>query len=246
MESVTEFLRHEAEFGYGNGYGYDDGDGSGRGNGSGRGDDYGNGYGSGRGDDYGNGYGSGRGNGYGSGRGYGYGFGNGSGFGFGSGNGSGNGYGNKCIKSFCGNAVHEIDGVPTIIRKVSHGVAKGFILHNDFTLIPCFVVKRGNLFAHGKTLHEARDALLSKLFDDMNEDERIAEFVKCHKKGVEYPNRDFFEWHHRLTGSCLAGREAFIKNHEIDMDGKQTVMEFIQLTENDYGGRIIKRLRGFY
>ncbi len=53
-------------------------------------------------------------------------------------------------------------------------------------------------------------------------------------------------WHHRLTGSCLAGREEFIKNHEIDMAGSSTVLEFIALTENDYGGSIIQRLREFY
>lgn len=226
MESVKEFLKTEAEEGFV--LGCDTGSGSGCCDGSGYGNGTGSGHGYGCSDDESTGSGSGDGCGHGDNFGDGYDFGSGD------------------VKSFCGNAVHKIDGVPTIIRKVSHGVAKGFILNKDFTLTPCFVVKNGNLFAHGKTLHEAREALLSKWFDEMDEEEHIAEFVKCHEKGVKYPNTDFMEWHRRLTGSCLAGREAFLKNHEIDMAGSSTVMEFIALTENDYGGPIIKRLRDFY
>lgn len=224
MESVKEFLRTEAEEGFV--LNCDTGYGSGRGDSSG----YGNGTGS----------GAGRRNDESTGSGAGDGCGHGDNFGGGYDSGSGD------VKAFCGNAVHRIDGIPTIIRKVSHGVAKGFILHKDFTLTPCFVVKDGNLFAHGKTLHEAREALLLKQFDEMDQEEHLAEFVKCHQKGVKYPNTDFMAWHHRLTGSCLAGREEFIKNHEIDMAGSSTVLEFIALTENDYGGSIIQRLREFY
>ena len=53
----------------------------------------------------------------------------------------------------------------------------------------------------------------------MPEEERIAEFVKEHPdKMTLYSNKDLYDWHHRLTGSCVAGRDAFAKDHEIDMD----------------------------
>ena len=178
------------------------------------------------------------------------GFGSGSGFGgYGYGHGYGSGYGhghNFDIANYGKWPVRDIDGVPTVITRVRGNVAKGYILYQDLATTPCFVVKQDDLFAHGKTLREAHKALMDKLFDDMPEEERIAEFVKAHKADALYPNTDFFEWHHRLTGSCEIGRAAFVKNHNIDMSGSMTVKEFIKLTENDYGGSTIKKLKEFY
>ena len=90
-------------------------------------------------------------------------------------------------------------------------------------------------------------ALTDKMFDGMPEEERIAEFLKAHPdKGMRYPNQDLFDWHHRLTGSCMAGRNAFIKDRGLTLDGETTVAEFIKLTENAYGGCVIKRLAEVY
>ena len=212
----------------------------GSGDGSGYGDGYGDGYGYGYGDGsgYGSGYGSGSGYGYGSGSGYG----DGSGYGYGYGYGSGYG-----VNAVNGNLVHMIDDVPTILKSVHGNVAKGFILQDDLTMTPCFVVKGGGQFAHGDTLREAMAALNDKLFEDMPEEERIAEFVKAHPdKDKPYPNQDLFDWHHRLTGSCMAGRNAFVKDRGLTMDGETTVAEFIKLTENAYGGSTIRKLKEQY
>ena len=140
-----------------------------------------------------------------------------------------------------------IDNVQTVIERVSHGVAKGFIVNGDLTLSPCWVVKQNDVFAHGKTLREAREALMNKLFEDMPEEERIAEFVKTHENGKKYSDKDFFEWHNRLTGSCEMGRMAFAKERGLEaLDGQRTVQEFIALCENAYGGSTIKKLWEFY
>ncbi len=172
---------------------------------------------------------------------------NGDGYGSGSGSGSGSGYGSGYgIKSFNGRLVYQIDGISTLIDMVSHGIAKGFILNRDFSLTKCFVVKQGNLFAHGKTIREARDALLGKMFEDMSVEDRINAFVEAHDSDKAYPDADVFDWHHRLTGSCLAGRNAFAADHDMDLTGSRTVKEFIALTENAYGGDIIRRLKDFY
>ena len=197
---------------------------------------YGSGSGSGYGSGYGDGYGSGDGSGYGSGDGYGYGYGYGSGDGYGSG-----------IGQINGMTVHRIDDTPTIITSVKGNAAKGFILQSDLSLTPCYVVKGNNLFAHGNDLHEAMAALTDKMFDDMPEEERVAAFIKAHPdKDKAYPNQDLFDWHHRLTGSCMAGRNAFIKDRGLTLDGETTVEEFIKLTENAYGGSTIKALRKAY
>ena len=82
------------------------------------------------------------------------------------------------IEMFNNQQVRKIDDIPTIITNLKGNVAKGFILNNDFTLSPCFVVKHNSIFAHGETLQEARQALESKLFDEMEVEERIEMFLK--------------------------------------------------------------------
>ena len=178
--------------------------------------------------------------------------GSGSGYGDGSGYGSGSGYGDgdssgSGIGEINGMHVHFIDGVQTIITAVHGNVAKGFILQSDLNLMPCYVVKGSGQFAHGNNLHDAMAALTDKLFDDMPEEERIAEFIKAYPdKDKAYPNQDLFDWHHRLTGSCMAGRTAFVKDRGLTLDGETTVAEFIRLTENAYGGSTIKALEKAY
>ncbi len=225
-------------YGYGgNGYGYGD---NGNGYGYGGNDDSG-GYG-GNGDGDGNGYGNGYGgNGYGyGGNGYGYGGAGGGGYSYGGGGGYGGYYGDG-IKAINGQQVYQIDNISTLIDVCHDAYAMGRILHSDLTTEKCFVVKQNGMFAHGGTLREARDALLEKLFDDMPEEERIEKFVESHDLHERYPNRDFFSWHHRLTGSCLQGRTSFARDHEIDLDGSMTTKEFLELTKDSYGGDIIRR-----
>ena len=223
---IKEFL----SIGYGSGSGYDSGSGYGFGDGSG--------YGSGDGSGYGSGYGSG------DGSGDGFDDGDGSGDGFDDGDGSGDGSGLKAVN---GEAVYRIDGVPTILRRILGNAAKGAILQKDLILKPCYVVKQGNTFAHGEDLHAAMNALRDKLFEDMPEEERITAFIEAHQWGVEYPDSDFFDWHHRLTGSCEMGRRQFAAERGLEkLDGRRTVESFIELTRNAYGGDVIRRLEESY
>ncbi len=240
MEMLEEKIREFLSDGNGNGNvnGYDNGYGSGSGSGYG----YDNGYGSGSGYGYGNGYGSGSGNGNGYGSGSDYGYDNGSGSG--SGYGYGNGY--KDVSKYNGHRVYKIDGLPTIITFIKNDFAKGFVFNRDMTLMPCYVAKFEGAFAHGKTIKEAYEALQEKLLENMPVKERIEKFLKEFKIGVKYPNKKFFEWHHILTGSCLFGRQQFCENRGIDLDGEMTVERFIKLTQNDYGGEVIRKLKESY
>ena len=219
--------------------------GSGRGDSSGNGSGNGFGYGSGYGQVYGCGDGSGDGSGYGSS--YGHGYGDGSGNDSGSGNSfdSGNGFGyGSGLKSINSKKIYMVDDIAITISHIHGNAAKGTIINNDLTETPCYIVKEGKYFAHGKTLAEANAALQDKLFDKMPVEKRIAAFWTCHKRGIKYPTKDFFEWHHKLTGSCLMGRQQFAKDHDVDLNGEMTVEEFIALTKNAFGGDIIKRLEG--
>ena len=218
--------------GYGFGFGFGDGDGSGSGSGYGFGDGDGSGYGDGDGD--GSGSGSGDGDGSGSGSSYGYGY--GSDYGSGSGDGDG-------LIYFNGHKVYYIDGMATVIERVHGNLAKGFTINKALTMERCCVVKSHNLFAHGKTVKDAEEALQDKIIATMDTDEKINAFLDRFKLDIKYPAKDFYEWHHKLTGSCEFGRRSFCKNAGIDIENDTyTVQEFIDYTKNDYGSSVIRKI----
>lgn len=166
----------------------------------------------------------------------------GSGAGYGSGYGSGSGSGDGGVASVNGRTVYLVDDVPTIFTAVTGDVAKGFILNSDLTETPCYIAKGRGYFAHGETLREAVDELHAKIFDDLEPDEKISALLGEIKLGQKYKVSIWYDWHHRLTGSCEAGRKAWMRNHDVTMDDEYTLEEFCDLTKNDYGGAIIKQL----
>lgn len=237
METITIFL--SLKNGYGNGYG--NGDGSGDGSGWGDSNAYGRGYGRGSGDGYGSGYGNGKGFGGGFGGVWGYGCGYGCGDGGGNGNGSGEGYD---IKSYNGQKVYIVDGIETIIHSVKNNIAKGATLNNDLTLSECYIAKVGDYFAHGQTAHEAFADAQAKALQDEPIEERIKRFTAQYPDfDRKIPAQELFDWHNILTGSCEFGRLQFAESHGINLETDSfTVKEFIELTKDEYGGEIIKRL----
>lgn len=222
---------------------------------------YGKGYGSGcgyrKGDGFGSGYGDGLGLSYSEGFGFGLYLGSGDGHINGSGDGSGfsEGYGSEDgsgeggdvsamnIKTFNGHIIDYIDGVPTIITNIHNNVASGFIIGFDMTLIPCYVAKAGNYFAHGKTLKDAVKDAEAKEVREMPIEERIEKFIEVFGSlDSKHIGEEFYDWHHILTGSCRMGRDKFCKENGIDLEKKYSVRYFLQITVNAYGGDIIKQI----
>ena len=237
---IHEFLKKShgdgSGYGYGSGsgYGYGSGDGYSYGSGSG----YGYGYGDGSGDGSGYGYDSGDGYSYGSGSGYGYGDENGSGDGSGygggydggggDGNGDGSGYGygyGYMIKKAKKHNIYNVDGINTIFYSIHKNVAKCAIFNEDFTFTPCYVVKGSGHFAHGETIKKAMKDLEKKIFNDMGIEEKIDAFLREFELDKKYPAHKFYEWHHKLTGSCEMGRKTFVENHNIDLDKDEFTVE---------------------
>lgn len=240
-EKIKKFLA--VDVGYGDGYGSCDFYGKGSGGGcSGNGD--GDGDGSGDGMGYGSDSGLGHGSNYST---YGtYDDGNDCGSGSLYCTGSGKGYGDG-IKEINGKEIYMVDDIPTIFKSIRNNIAKGFIVKNDLQFEPCYIVKENNQFAHGFTLKDAFMSLQEKLYDDSTEEERIEAFKKQFPEyDVKYDNMDLFVYHHVLTGSCRMGREAFMSNKGLSLDGKTSVREFVKLTQDAYGGDIIKKLPEAY
>ena len=210
---------------YGNRYCYGDGYGPGSGYGTGSGGDY----------DYGNGFGDSNGSGDGSGFSEGYGSEDGSG--------EGGDVSVMNIKTFNGHIIDYIDGVPTIITHIHNNVASGFIIGFDMTLIPCYVAKAGNSFAHGKTLKDAVKDAEAKEMGEMPIEERIEKFIEVFGSlNSEHMGKEFYDWHHILTGSCRMGRDKFCEENGIDLTKKYSVRYFLNITKNSYGGDIIKEI----
>ena len=191
------------------------------------------------------GFGCGDGSGYGYSGGYGYGDGYGPGSGYGSEDGSGEG-GNVSvmnIKTFNGHIIDYIDGVPTIITHIHNNVASGFIIGFDMTLIPGYVAKAGNYFAHGKTLKDAVKDAEAKEMGKMPIEERIEKFIEVFGSlDSEHTGKEFYDWHPILTGSCRMGRDKFCEENGIDLEKKYSVRYFLNITKNSYGGDVIKEI----
>ena len=237
MESVVNVTREEVERFLSvkiiDGCGYGKGDGFGSGDGDGLGLSYSEGFGFGL-------Y-------LGSGDGHINGSGDGSGFSEGDGTEDGNGEGGHVsvmnIKTFNGHIIDYIDGVPTIITNIHNNVASGFIIKFDMTLIPCYVAKAGNYFAHGETLKDAVKDAEAKEMGEMPIEERIEKFIEAFGSlDSEHTGKEFYDWHSILTGSCRMGRDKFCKENGIDLTKKYSVRYFLQITKNSYGGDIIKQI----
>lgn len=202
---------------------------------------------------YSSGLGRGDGSGFGSNDGCGFGSGNSSGPGFGEG--SGFGYGDISayssvrggIKVLNGNIVDYIDNIPTIITQVHGNIACGYIVQNFPTLESCFIAKVDNFFAHGKTLKEAVANAKAKRMRKIPIEEQIEKFIKVlGPLDSEHTGKEFYDWHHVLTGSCEMGRDAFCKIHNIDLTKMYSVRYFLDITEETYGGNVIKSIKEEY
>ena len=167
----------------------------------------------------------------------------GSGYGYGSGDGSGYGDGDG-IKSINGECINMVDGIPTIIRSIHNTYAVGVILNNDLTLTHTYIAKVDNYFAHGNTLHQARESAEAKALQKEPVEQRIQRFKEQYPdNNKKIPAMELFKWHNILTGSCEQGRRNFALNEGIDLDNDSfTITEFVYLTKNSYGGDIIKQI----
>ena len=175
--------------------------------------------------------------------------GDGYGTGNGYGNGDGTGYGNLLSITKVGDdKVYNIDEVPTSIDNIKGNIAQGRILRADMTWKPCYVVRVGDCFAHGETIHEAQRDAMQKHMQSAPIEERLQMFKDRFPSAAEkIPAKELFDWHNTLTGSCLMGRKQWCSDHNINVETDTfTVSEFIALTKDSYGGEKIKKLAKLY
>lgn len=145
------------------------------------------------------------------------------------------------ITMFNGDQVCTIDGVLTVINSIHGDMASGYTIKSDLTTEKCFVARGQGKFAHGKTAHDAVQALQAKLLEDVDIEEKVEKFAAEFKLGTKYPAQSFYLWHHVLTGSCEFGRKQFATDHNVDMNGEMTPEEFFTLVKGAYGWENVKQ-----
>lgn len=142
--------------------------------------------------------------------------------------------------------IYYIDSIPTIIYSTKGDYARGAIVSRiDSSLTPCFIMKKGDVFAHGSSLHEVHK-IVSDKFDKLHSvKERITKFkTNFPDFNIKVRVKELLDWHYYLTGSCLMGKLAVVKDNQINMDEDMfTIHEFIQFSKDKFGWEIIKQLQ---
>ena len=173
----------------------------------------------------------------------------GSGYSYGYGDGYGDGDGSLLsIKKVGDDNIYNIDGVSTAIDHIKGNIAKCRILKADMTWEPCYVVRIGDSFAHGETIHDAQRDAMQKHMSNAPLEQRLQMFKDRFPDFEEpVPAKELFDWHNTLTGSCLMGRKQWCRDHGIDVEHDTfSPRRFIELTKDSYGGENIKRLYQLY
>jgi hypothetical protein len=94
---------------------------------------------------------------------------------------------------------------------------------------PSFIIKKDNVYSHGKTLKEARDSLIYKTSnrDISRYDSYTFETVVSHEEAITM--------YMCITGACSNGTRYFVEQMKDKIKSEYTVLELILLTEHQYG-----------
>ena len=159
--------------------------------------------------------------------------------------GDGSGDGNNIIlKMLHKKTVFDIDGMAFIPEKVKNNFVSGIsISKKNFSETQCFLGKFENCVAHGKTIKEALLSAQEKYFSSIDFEQKKEQLLKLFEEKNKLSVKELYSWHGILTGSCRFGRSEFQKEHNLKDDDLLSLDEFIQLTENSFGGDKIRLLK---
>ena len=140
--------------------------------------------------------------------------------------------------------VFNVDSMAFIPKKVKYNYVAGIsISKNDFSETKCFLGKFENCVAHGETIKEALLSAQEKYFLSIDFEQKKEQLLKLFKEKKKLSVKELYIWHGLLTGSCRFGRSEFQKEHNLKDDDLLSLDEFIQLTENSFGGDKIRLLK---
>ena len=150
------------------------------------------------------------------------------------------------IKLFNNQPVYYIDGRRVIFDQIHGNFAKCTIISIDLTTYKAWLVKDFGFVAFGKTIKEAYNNVKLKSWQTIPLEERIQQFVDTHPLDKMFPNKELFEWHDILTGSCMVGKYQFCRKQNVDLSKETTTLDFLNLVKNHYKSDIIQQVLNKY
>ena len=98
-----------------------------------------------------------------------------------------------------------------------------------------YLVKKDDIYSHGKTLKEARDSLIYKLSN------RDTSKYKDYTLKTVLSHEEAIQMYMCITGSCSSGTRYFVEQMQDKIKSKYTVLELIELTQGQYGNDEFKK-----
>lgn len=127
----------------------------------------------------------------------------------------------------------KLNGVPHIIADsiLSRVVSKKgdvYKVINHGSSEVSFLIKRGDVYSHGKTLKEAQESLIYKLKD------QDTSAYGDYTLNTVLPYEDCITMYRTITGACEFGVRSFVESQP-KVKNHYTIKEIVELTEGQYG-----------
>ena len=127
--------------------------------------------------------------------------------------------------------VIEIDGINTAILSKKGNAYRVWILGDDKE---SFVFEENGVFAHGKTLKEARESLIYKIGN------RDTSLYEGYKLNTIVSKEEAIKMYRIITGACEYGVKRFVES-QTKTKKKYRVSEIIEITDGQYGNDELRR-----
>lgn len=150
------------------------------------------------------------------------------------------------IKTYNNRFVYYIDNRRIMFDQIHGNFAKCTCINIDLTTYQVWLVKDFGVLAFGNTIKEAHHNAKLKSWQLIPIETRIKQFVETHPLDKEFSNKELFEWHDILTGSCMVGKYHFCRKNKIDLNKQTSVKEFLLLVKNEYKSDIIQQIINSY
>ena len=156
----------------------------------------------------------------------------------------------KSLKSYNGQKVYHIEDIAVILHSVVGHAANCSVIQPDMSLKRGVLVRYGNSFGFAEHSQEAfekaRELSIKRGWEHAEEDP-IAYMHKNYPDAeAQLERKTVFDLHNVLTGSCLDGREEFIKQRNISLEGTITLKEFFDLSKYEFGKETIAKVAKSY
>jgi hypothetical protein len=156
----------------------------------------------------------------------------------------------QSISYYNGLKVYFIENMPFVLYNVIGKAAYAGKLLPDMSIKRGVLVRYGDSFAFAESAKDAfdkaRELSIKRGWKRTVPDPAKFMLDKYPDPDCLYPIKELLELHNILTGSCLSGREDFIRNNGLDITGKATLRDFFNYSKYVFGKETIAEVAKIY